>query len=289
LPIVSYNPLTPEWTTITILFEFGAMGLGSYFVFVKLIPWLVSKESIKDHRPEHPIPFFFSYLFRGVAFILLVTTLGLLISSNGWTDNLYYDVFFARTSPGNGAHINSYLLIPILGIYAAYKYADTKETNVALRIFYGGYLGLLVAALGVAIHEALWMVGYYAFYAQYLSWGVFDNVIKDVFFSAMLCMFFLTYLHYPFKKIPLRAFKGPTIIYAGFLLMWGLLGFHISTINNFSYGRGIYGETQWWGDTETNGLEILSWVLLYSCMIISVWKPTAWDWMLKRSKRHMMS
>jgi hypothetical protein len=281
----------------------AVLGGGSFFVFVVFIPWITNRETLYEISPEERIrrkkilwgifsrakkwpehlwSFIGSYVLKGVGFILLVTTLGLLLTSNGWKADFYYDVFFARTSPGNGAHIDSYLLIPIVGIYAAYKYPQQEDKSALLRIFYGAYLGLLVAALGVAIHEALWMVGYYAFYAQYLSWGVLDNVLKDVFFSAMLCLFFVTYLHYPFKKIPLRAFKGPAIIYAGFLLLWGALGFHISTINNFSYGKGIYGETQWWGDAETNGLEILSWVLLYSCMLISVWKPTAWDWMLKR-------
>jgi hypothetical protein len=316
------DPLTPEWTIITVLFEFGVLGVGSYIAFVKVVPWFSGRDSMHSvldqrfaefwfgidvdfwlvgilpvseyqqmqtalwgvfrkakHWFDHPISFMVSWFFlRGGAFVCLIGTEGLLLTSVGWHDPLslsgfYYDVVFARTNvAGNAAHLSSFLPIPAVGIYAAYKFPARDEHDILLRILVGSFAGLLVAALGVAIHEGLWIVFYYAFYAQYLSWGVLDNVLKDIFFVVMLACFYQTYRKFPLPKVPLSVFRTPTLIYLGFLFLWALLGFHISTINNYVYGKGVYGETQWYSDALTNFLEVASWDLLYVGMAFAIWK-----------------
>lgn len=295
-PFLPSNPHSPFFILLTIIFEAGVLGCGSYLMFVKVIPFLSSREGwhriTRDDRtnlgevgkvfsasgkltglkarnyPDHTFSLIASYLMKGTAFLLLFAVQAILLTSVGWHDplswsGLKYDFLFARSgNTPDGAHLASYLPIPALGLYVAWKFRNDLLLDC--------YLGLLVAALAVAIHEGLWIVFYYAFYAQYLSWGVFDNVIKDVFFCVMLYLFVLTYRRYPFQKIPLKAFKWPTVIYLGFLFVWAAFGFHITTINNFVYGKGVYGITQWWGDPSTNFFEVASWDILLVGMAVSV-------------------
>jgi hypothetical protein len=219
---------------------------------------------------DHPVRCLMSITLKGVAFILLVGVLALLLTSVGWHSpltwsGLSYDILMARSNgQPNGAHLVSYLPIPILGLYVAWKWREDALLN--------GYLGLLVCALGVAIHEGIWIVAYYSVYWKYLSWGALDNVVKDVFFVGMVVMFVLAYRDYPFQKVRLKAFLWPTVGYAAFIFAWWLDGLHITTINNFQYGQGTYGVTQWWADPVTNAWEVASWVLLIVLMWVAVWR-----------------
>ena len=292
-PSGQLNELTPCWTVITIIFEVGVLGFGSVFIFLYLVPYLerhagmhpYSDEDRALYRrmwfgffpalgkvfrvkpkkaPDHPVRFIVYLALWGACFILLFEVLAILLTEQGWHyslswDSLYYNLLFARTAnQPNGAHIISYLPIPILGLWVAWKF----RKGVMLDVF----LGLIVAVLGTAIHEGVWIAFYYAFYWQYLSWGTFDNVAKDVFFVVMLYLFYYIYRHYPFQKIPLKTFKWPTMIFLGYNLVWALMGYHISVVNNYIYGQTIYGITQWWGDPLTNAIEQVSWVFLYLMM-----------------------
>lgn len=297
------DPHSPFLILLTILFDVGFLGLGSYFSFVEVFPFLNSREgwhkiSTDDKRrlgtvgkglsatgkitklkarnyPDHVFSLIFSYLAKGTAFLLLFAVQAILLTSIGWHDpltwtGLRYDLLFARAGKDvlNGAHLMSYLPIPALGLYVGWKFRGEIEPKILLN----SYLGLLVAGAAVAIHEGLWIPFYYVFYAQYLTWGVFDNVLKDVFFCVMLGLFVLTYLRYPLQRIPFKTFKWPTIIYLGFLFIWAVFGFHITTINNFVYGQGVYSVTQWWGDPVTNFFEVASWDILLVGMAIAVWR-----------------
>lgn len=290
---ISANPHSPFFIFLTIIFEAGILGCGSYFMFVKVGPFFLKREEMEQFSqfkifwlrverqgipfigvpirlPKYPWSFYISHLLKGTAFICLFGLEAILLTSVGWHNplswqGLEYDIVFARAGTTlNGAHLMSYLPIPALGLYVAWKYRTDELLNC--------YLGLMIGALAVAIHEGEWIVFYYAFYAQYLSWGVFDNVLKDVFFCVMLYLFVLTYQRYPLEKIPLKAFKWPAIVLLGFLLVWASQGFHISTINNFVYGKGIYGLTQWWNDPETNLFESVSWDILLASMWVAVWR-----------------
>src|SRR3977135_2184199 len=111
---IDFNPLTPYWTVVTIVFEAGVLGCGSYFVFVKLIPWLCSKESLHEVNgeekllmqtslwglfkkakrwPDHIYLFMASFTMRGVAFLLLVTVQAILLTSIGWHNPLTWEGF----------------------------------------------------------------------------------------------------------------------------------------------------------------------------------------------------
>ena len=287
------NPHSAFFIALTIVFEAGVLGCGSYFMFVKVIPFFTKREvmyrfspfavfwmraerqgipfvGVPLRIPVYPWSFYISYLLKGTTFLLLFGVQAILLTSVGWHDplswsGLKYDLLFARSENlPDGAHLMSYLPIPALGLYVAYKF----RTEILLDC----YLGLLVAALSVAIHEGLWIVFYYIFYAQYLTWAVSGNVIKDFFFCGMLGLFALTYVRYPSQKIPLKTFKLPMIIFFVFLCVWAMFGFHISTINNFVYGQGVYGITQWWADPATNFFEVASWDILLGAMVIAVWR-----------------
>ena len=294
LSVFTSNPHSPFLILLTILFDVGFLGLGAYFMFVKVGPFFSKREEmyqftkfaifwtrierqgipfigVPTRLPIYPWSFYISHLLKGTAFLLLFGVQAILLTSIGWHDpltwaGLRYDLLFARAGKDvlNGAHLMSYLPIPALGLYVAWKFRKDSLLDA--------YLGLLVAGLAVAIHEGLWIVFYYAFYGQYLSWGVFDNVLKDVFFCVMLGLFVLTYRKYPLPKIPLKTFKWPTLVYLGFLFVWALFGFHITTINNFVYGQGVYDITKWWGDPLTNFFEVASWDLLLVGMAIAVWR-----------------
>jgi hypothetical protein len=218
---------------------------------------------------DHPYWFFASIALKGAAFILIIGVLGLLLTSVGWHSigswsDLYYDLLFARSNnQPNGAHLISYLPIPLLGLYVALKYKQKGDLP-------NSYLGLLVCALGVAIHEGVWIVAYYSRYWQYLDMTVFDNVAKDVFFIVMLALFLYTYVKYPLGKIPIKTFLWPTIIYSVFIFYWWAIGLPITTINNFKYGEGVFGVTPLWNDPFTNALEIISWVLMYLLMFLAI-------------------
>lgn len=285
--------LTPEWLVVTIVFEFGVLGIGSYFVFVKLIPWLTSREGVRPITEEereqirsnrfmkvvfgkakrwfdHPFSALASITMRGVAFILLVGVLALLLTSVGWHSplswsGLRYDILFARSNnQPNGAHLVSYLPIPVLGLFVAWKFRKDVLLNC--------YLGLLVCAIAVVIHEGIWLFGYYLKYSEVLTLGTFPNLVKETFFIGMLLMFLLTYIKYPFQKLPLRIFLWPSIIYGGYILVWYLSGMEITTINNFELGIGPYGITKFWASPSANAWEVGSWLLLLGLMIVAVWK-----------------
>jgi hypothetical protein len=290
----SFNPLTPFWTIVTILFEAGFLGGGSFIVFTKVIPYLSAREGLHPITPEererfqhdrimrfmfgnakkyfdYPFSFIGSYAMKGAAFILLIGVLGLLLTSVGWVSpltwqGLEYDLILARSNgQPNGAHLFSYTLIPVLGLYVAMKYREKGDLP-------NSYLGLLVCALGVAIHESIWITAYYFQYWTFLDWGLFDNILKDVFFFSMLLVFFYIYVKFPFQKIPIRTFLWPTVIYTVFILYWLAIGLPITIINNFNLGQGVFMQTTLWADPFTNALEVFSWVLLYALMFLAVWR-----------------
>lgn len=222
---------------------------------------------------------------QALAFVVIFTVAEQVMLSGGWRlpwqttspwnglqsmPGWFFDLVFARSNnTPNGAHLISYVGIPILGLYTVWK---TKDL----------FMGLLIAAFYVALHESLWELAYYFFYSQYLTWSVLTNVLKDVSFASMVILFLITFWKYPGRKISMSIFKPVVGIYIGVLVAWALVPhffgygwFPITTINNFVYGHGVYSETQWWSSPWINAIEDMSWFDLFLMMlyVVSRWKP----------------
>lgn len=206
-------------------------------------------------------------ILQGVTFTIVFVVLGLILTTKGWQnpftwDGLYHDLIFARINETpNGAHIFSYLGIPILCFIVMAKYKDA-------------FLGLLTGAFMVAVHEGIWVGFYYLAYWQFLDWGLLTYVLKDVSFAGMIALFIFTFIKYPYQQMKLRIFYLPSLIYFIFNLFWYIFPIFtpelayqvlpITTINNFKYGLTVYNETAWFADPYVNFLEVFSWLFIFA-------------------------
>jgi hypothetical protein len=307
IAIGSASAPNPYWVIITAIWQTGILGGGAYFFLMIWVPyitqfdamhriwkspfadfwflidrktsrpseWFIMQNSLfglyraAKHWPDHEIRFWISYLSKGTAFLILAGVFIAIVFSVGWKlptswGNLQYDLLFARsTKEPNSAHLMSYLSVPAIGLWVAWKF----RTGDGLP---NSYLGLIVSAFGVVIHEGEWIVGYYAFYGKYLTYATTYNVLGDLFFITMLYIFFSIYRNYPFQQIPLRALKWVAVGLALYLLAWAFAGYHISTANNFLITKTQFNVTQWWGDTETNAWEVGSWLWTYLLMVLVI-------------------
>lgn len=287
---------------MTTFFETG-LGVLAYLVYVKIIP-LLKRKAILMSVPQgflisnrlvrlivgptvHKVPnrWWVRLLFvRGLAFVTIMTVTLEVFLSVGWRDPFstvsisglpsmpgwFYDLAFARSNNQlNGAHLVSYIGIPILGLYSMWKFKDE-------------FMGPLVGAFFVAIHEGVWEPFYYLGYSQYLTWAEITNVLKDVSFASMIILFIVAFWKYPGRKIAMSEFKVPAIIYIAMVAGWfsvpsffGYGIFPITTINNYEYGKGVYSETQFWGDPMVNLIEVFSWFSLFLMLQYTLmrWKP----------------
>lgn len=311
---VASNPLTLFWLIVTTFFETG-LGLGAYLTYTRIIPFfrtrtymeiLEAPMLLKDFfavRRQQPffriviypivrvivgpkirrIPnrwWIRSLFLRGLAFVTIVTVMINILLSVGWGNPfqeivrngiiapgwLYNLVFSRSTNEPNGAHLMSFIGIPILALYSMWKYHDE-------------FMGPLIGAFYVAIHEGPWEAAYYALYWQYLSFNQITNILKDVAFASMVIFFILAFWKYKNRKIRMSAFKWPTIIYLIALSLWIVIPYFwgyglmpITTINNWEYGIGVYSITKWWADPVVNGIEVASWFGLFLMMIFVVWR-----------------
>lgn len=298
LPLfIAENKLTTAALIKTIAFQVGALGLGSIVGFLYVVPWLNTKQGLHpitaedrltiDSNPilriwfrkakrwfDHPILMLGGALVWGVAFILLTGTLYILLTDIGWLDawgkygsDPNYLMFFlmARASGApNGAHLLSYIPLPFLGLYVAWKYRK--------GVFLDVYQGILIVAFGVAIHETIWLLVYFARYYVELGLLLSTNFIEDFFFFVMCIMLIHAFWKYPGRTMPLRTFKWPIVAYSVFMLWWFIEGVPVSTINNWQLGQGIYGITQYWADPFVNGIEIFSWVFIAAMFFVVIKK-----------------
>lgn len=275
---------------ITAIWQTGILGGGTYFYLMIFVPYVNQFDAMHEvspeekarmqvalwglfnkakHWPDHPIRFMLSYLSKGVAFLVLAGVFMALLFSVGWKapvnlENIRYDLIFARASKDpNSAHLMSYLPVPAIGLWVAWKF----RTGDGLP---NSYLGLIVSAFGVVIHEGEWIVGYYIFYVKYLTYATSYNVLSDVFFVVMLYIFFYVYKNYPFQQISLRNLRWVAIGLALYLFLWALNGYHITTANNFLITKTQFNITQWWADPATNAWEVGSWLWTYFLMVLAI-------------------
>lgn len=209
-------------------------------------------------------------LVWGIAFILLTGTFYIVLSDIGWLDawNLYgadyRQLFLMARASGqpNGAHLPSYISICFLGFYMAWKHRK--------GVFLDTYQGILVVAFAVGVHEALWLVAYFAEYYIALGLAVGANFIEDFFFLVMCAMLIGGFWKSSLRTIRLKIFVWPIIVYSGFLFVWFSIGLPISTVNNWQVGQGVYGVTKWFSDPFVNGIEISSWLLIAASFLVVI-------------------
>ncbi len=130
-------------------------------------------------------------LIVGITYITIIGVLGTLLTSVGWELKLtwgavIYNLFFARANgTPNGAHIISYLGVPLFALVVSYKCRPFQPINwgrLTTQAFGDIFQGGIAALFLGAAHEAIWIVFYYAGYWQYVSWSIVTNIIRDASF-----------------------------------------------------------------------------------------------------------
>lgn len=295
----SGNIIDEYWLAVNISLD-TLLGIGFWFGLDYLMPkweayslrtlhWAEKQATfwkthvfIYEHRRKKgndPRPFFMRLanmyavnawlLYAFVKIMVWFGVIGILLTlvlSKGFIDPLslhgiYYDFLFARASDTpNGAHIWSYIVVPLTVIFVGYKMFPQKFGS--LNYVGDIYQGLGVGVFVLAVHEGLWLVFYYGIYAKYLTFADFNNVLRDVSFAGMLVMFAVAWWKYPNRTIPMKVFVIPTLIYFAFLLGWAAFGLPITTINNPTFVNNFYQETIWYANPWVNLTEIGGWLLL---------------------------
>jgi hypothetical protein len=247
--------------------------------------------TFERHLPRHRHWWEFFMWMRAVCFILLVGVLGDLILSEGWANPFtmtppslngigwsmpgwFFDLFFARANgQPNGAHIISYIGIPVFGLIVAYKYRPPRM----IGWFGDTFQGIIAAGFLGAVHELTWIILYYIAYAKYVSFAILPELIRDLSFVILLIFLIVTFWKFKGRKMPMSTFKWPILLYLAFDVAWfvvpwffGYPVFPITTINNPQFGNGLYQETPWFGVAWVNVVEVASWVLLYASFIYVV-------------------
>jgi len=301
------NPITPEVLLNTALYEVGlsaAFLLGIVYVIPRLhskastmwqqtkprwvhpnkivnffwfTKWLGVKGWYQEQRQYRRYPkwFILDYYGQGFANLMIVLVAVILATSVGLINHtnlpyaVYYFLFARANGAPNGAHIDSYLSVALLGVYTAWATRD-------------GWLGAAMVGFAYAVHEGLWLpLEYLAYIGYYLNTSVLINIGRDVIFAASITLVAIAFWKYPLRKIPMSQLKDAVLIYAAFLVLWyflphfiapgtyGLLP--ITTINNPLVGLGVFQETQYYADWLTNGFETCGWIILDLSLGVSVY------------------
>jgi hypothetical protein len=276
------------------------IGAGLYFFMVYGLPRLqdlsgsvsyAGKDKKLHQRPVHPKIFaLYAYLMVIVLAIPLWAEFMTLLLSTGWKNPLapviwngisapgwLFDLFCARANdlPG-GAHLVSYIGVPLFGLVVTYKFA--RRHPLTMNTFIGDpFQGLAASVFLGGVHELIWIVFYYSAYWPYLNWSLAPEVVRDVSFVSMTVLLVVTFWKMPTRKIPLRIFKWPVVLFAAYCAAWfivpPLLGgpvFPITTINNPQFGVGAFQETPWFSLMWVNAVEVGSWLLLWVGFVVQV-------------------
>lgn len=209
----------------------------------------------------------------GLFLLVMLLPTFFLLTSRGWElpfqDHLYYNLLLATANAGlGGAHITSYLCVMALALFVLYKTRDV-------------FLGILSAGLLVGLHEAIWMIPYYAAYAQYLTIQMWPNVAKDAFASMpMYLLFIYGFRKYPFNRWKLGQFKIPIILFSIYMVLWFALPHLIDSYYGWlpirtanipsslsTVTSGPYNITKYFNNAYVNALEVGSWFLLFAGLL----------------------
>ena len=268
------------------------IGVGFFAFIVYILPYLERKSLStlvykgKDGKPHqgylHPKWF---ALYAWLAVMVLVVPLwnefADLLFSTGWKNPFVMSDWFGIRVPGwlfdfayaratdtpSGAHIISYIGVPLFGLIVTYKFARSGMW----KLIGDPFQGLAAAVFMGGAHELVWIVFYYTAYWPYLNWSLAPEVVRDVSFVSMSILLVVTFWRMPTRKLPMRLFKWPIVALVGFCLVWffvphlflGLPYLPITTINNPQFGIGVYQETPWFSSLVTNLFEVTSWLFLW--------------------------
>jgi hypothetical protein len=274
LIVQALNPLSFSSLLKTILFQVGFIGstvLWFSIWGVKGLAWIETIAEERTNRLKTVLLYLFSYTWKGVAFIVLTGVLGILLTDIGWPPVFHqYGMsvmafLMARSGAApNGAHLLSYIPLPLVGLYVAVKF----RKDVMLDC----YQGILLVGFGVAFHELPWLFFYLVRYYGQLGLYVGSNFTEDFFFGIMCVMLIFAFWLYPYRKVSMKAFLSPLGIYSGFLFVWFLFGLPVTTINNFQIGKGPFEITSYWADPLVNAVEIASWILVAVMLWVVIWR-----------------
>lgn len=273
--------------------------MGLCFVVLRFVPWIAKYQGmhpITDYERQtilsnyfllmvygkakrfydHPWYSLISTATKAIGSFFLFLTLTVLLTDKGWLDAWntydpsYMILLMARASGApNGAHLLSYIPLPILGGYVAYRYRKNPPGNIYLGDV---YQGILIVAFGVAVHELIWMTAYEIVWGRFLNLATLSNGIEDAGFALMCALFVYAFVKYPFRTIPLKNFYWAILAYVTLIGLWSMIGLPITTINNWQIGHGTFGITSMWADPLTNAIEIWSWIQVSLSFFLVIWR-----------------
>ena len=214
---------------------------------------------------------------KSCGLLILVIITFILFTDVGWADAIkqwgpdWQMVLLMARAGGapNGAHLLSYIPLPLLGGWVAWKFRKDDPGNSYLGAV---YLGIMIVGFGLATHELIWLAFYWLQYYGVEHLAIGTNVMEDLYFLLMCAFLIYSLWKYPFRKIPLRIFVWPLVSYAAITAVWWLaLGLPITTVNNYQIGTGIYEITKWWADPTVNAIEIFTWVYVAVSFWLAIW------------------
>ena len=269
------------------------LGTGAFILLVYLVPRIQKfalkygdypdKKGVIRQRPVHPRIFRYYAFFQIITLVVVLWGIFLtLVFSVGWKaptslPNIWFDLIYARANgEPNGAHIFSWLSCAGFGLAVWFKTIPrpAKTFHDILGDPFQGIAGLIFIG---GVHELLWIGPYYVAYAQYLSWSMAYEVLRDVSFGVMMVLFIMAFVKSPTRPFPLKILKPMVAFYCVYLAAWfvvpALFGYHllpITTLNNPNFGVGLYQETPWFSWWWINAIEENGWIVLCVPAIIAV-------------------
>jgi hypothetical protein len=207
------------------------VGVTAMILYYKVEPFTRKTQSFYWHNV---FPLTFHTVMLTFAMYILVLP--------PWSSNLLYDIFLIRVNGEMSAHVWSYLTLPTFYVVSYYYWRD------AWRSFLG-------CGLMAYIHEAIWFIYYY------FSIAYTQIRISDVNFILLITPILLIYMNkYRFNLSLLKFVVMPQFLFDA---IWYSQGFHITVTNYPSLQL-----TQYAADLYTNGIEISSWLLLLTTMLM---------------------
>jgi hypothetical protein len=211
---------------------------------------------------KHDFKLTFFRIFEYFIFIAFGEQVGaILLQPTLWTSNIVSDIFMSRVNPGNnapnGMHVWSGLMA--FGIFF-----------VAAGLFrVDAWKAALMTVFMIFVHEGIW----YIFY----SIRYFSDYVQDSYGILTDAIFFITIGGVSFIYLKKYGFKDSKYllmgigVYTVYIFVWFLDGLPITTANNLMLANKGFNMTAMYYDLNTNIIEVVSWMLIFSVFTISLY------------------